>query len=66
MTIYNLYAYLTIIFPYIICYFLLLRMTTVKAETLLRMDIVYFETNHRNGLIYVLTYMEVKNNKIFF
>ena len=28
------------------------------------MDDIYFETNHRNGLIYILTYMKVKNNKI--
>jgi len=28
------------------------------------MDIVYFETNHRNGLIYILTHIEVRNNKI--
>ena len=28
------------------------------------MDEVYFETNYRNGLIYILTYMAVKNNKI--
>ena len=27
---------------------------------------VYFEANHRNGLIYILTYMEVKNNKVLF
>jgi len=25
-----------------------------------------FKTNHRNKLIYILTYMEVKNNKILF
>ena len=27
------------------------------------MDNVYFESNHRNGLIYISTHMEVKNNK---
>jgi len=26
---------------------------------------VYFETDHRNRLIYILTYIEVKSNKIF-
>jgi len=26
---------------------------------------VYFETDHRNSLIYILTYIEVKSNKIF-
>jgi len=26
----------------------------------------YFETNHRNGLIYILRYMEIKNNKMLF
>ena len=26
------------------------------------MDIIYFETNHRNELIYILTHMDVKNN----
>jgi len=33
------------------------------------MDIVYFEINHKNKLIYVLlsmTLMEVKNNKMLF
>jgi len=30
------------------------------------MDDVYFETNHRNGLIYILTQVEVKNNKMLF
>jgi len=29
------------------------------------MDVIYFETNYRNELIYILTYMEVKNNKIY-
>ena len=27
----------------------------------INMDDVYFEINHRNGLIYILTQMEVKN-----
>jgi len=34
------------------------------------MDVIYFETNYRNGLIYIfmcnLTHMKVKNNKILF
>lgn len=30
------------------------------------MDVVYLETNWRNGLIYILTHTEVKNNKILF
>ena len=29
------------------------------------MDNVYFETNHRDELIYILTYMEVKNKMLF-
>ena len=35
----------------------------------INMDIVYFEINHKNKLIYVLlsmTLMEVKNNKMLF
>jgi len=32
----------------------------------INVDIACFETKHRNGLIYILTYMEVKNNKIIF
>jgi len=30
------------------------------------MDIVYCEINHKNGLIFYLTYMGVKNNKMLF
>ena len=28
------------------------------------MDAIYFETNNRNKLIYILTHMEVNNNKM--
>ena len=28
------------------------------------MDIVCFETNHRNELIYILIYIEIENNKM--
>jgi len=30
------------------------------------MNDVYFEINNKNELIYILTHMEVKNNKILF
>jgi len=30
------------------------------------MNIVYFETNQRNGLIYILIHTEVKDNKMLF
>jgi len=30
------------------------------------MDVVYFEINHRNGLIYILTYKLIKNNMTLF
>jgi len=30
------------------------------------MDVVYFETKTRNRLIYILTYIEDKNNKMLF
>jgi len=28
-------------------------------------NVVYIKTNYRNGLIFFLTYMKVKNNKMF-
>jgi len=28
------------------------------------MNVVYFKNNYRNGLIYILTYMEDKNNEM--
>ena len=30
------------------------------------MNDIYFKTNHRNGLSYILSYIEVKNNKMLF
>jgi len=30
------------------------------------MNIIYFETNYKNGLIYILIHMEVKSNKMLF
>jgi len=27
---------------------------------------VYFKANYRNGLIYILTHMKIKNNKMLF
>jgi len=30
------------------------------------MDLIYFEINYKNELIYILIHMEIKNNKILF
>jgi len=30
----------------------------------INIDVVYFKINYENGLIYILTHMKVKNNKI--
>ena len=30
------------------------------------MDVVYFKPNHRNGVIYILAHIEIKNNTMLF
>jgi len=41
----------------------LIRVYYLLLNTYVNMNIVYFETNHRNGLIYILAYMEIKITK---
>lgn len=36
------------------------------SSVYINMDIVYFGTDYRNKLIYILIDMEVKNNKMFY
>jgi len=58
--LFNLFLFIYLIYFYY--YYLVYYLQSAHVN----IDVIYFEINHRNRLIYILTYMEVKNNKMLF